>query len=174
MKPSLTTVQPGVWYDREEHPRISGSELDSLIDAARRESARRARICLHRDRDDPVHEMVICLLGDSYVRPHRHFKDESLHWMAGEADLVLLAEDGSLTEAVRLGGGVGQVRMVRLRGPVFHTILVRSEYLLFHETTRGPLRVEDTEYASWSPAPGDETVATYLRQLETAVRERAR
>ena len=59
----------------------------------------------------------------------------------------------------------------RMAEPLFHSVLVRSATVIFHETTNGPFRREDTEFAPWSP-PETETdaVTRYVGELEAAVK----
>jgi hypothetical protein len=37
----------------------------------------------------------------------------------------------------------------------YHTLIIRSDVLVFHETTQGPFRREDTVFATWAPEDGD-------------------
>jgi hypothetical protein len=48
--------------------------------------------------------------------------------------------------------------------------LIRSEVLVFHETTGGPFRRADTEFASWAPDDTDVlAVGRFLADLEERV-----
>ena len=101
--------------------------------------------------------MLICLHANGYVRPHRHHgKAESIHVVAGFADLVLFAEDGRIEKVVPLGPyGSGRTWYIRLSHPVYHTLVLRGEDFIFQETTLGPFKREDTEMASWAPEEKD-------------------
>ncbi|MBI2480932.1 MAG: cupin fold metalloprotein, WbuC family, partial [Planctomycetia bacterium] len=66
-------------------------------------------------------------------------------------------------------------RFVRLAPQVFHTLIVRSEYLMFHETTRGPFRREDTVFADWAPAESEADLARqYVTELDQSISERGK
>jgi hypothetical protein len=55
----------------------------------------------------------------------------------------------------------------RMADPLFHTAIVRTETVLFHETTTGPFVREQTEFAVWAPEEGNLYAAgAYLRNLE--------
>jgi cupin fold WbuC family metalloprotein len=130
----------------------------------------RARICAHPDVSDAVHEMVICLLDKCYIRPHRHRKAESLHVIEGTCDLILLDAGGNVSKVIDISSDLPEAsRYVRLAPETFHTLLIRSEYFLFHETTRGPLDPADTVFGDWSPPEGSTECAAYVRRLNEDV-----
>lgn len=160
-------VSPGVFFARPGSPVLATEkDLDRLILAAKQSPLRRARLCAHSSPTDAIHEMLICLLADGYIRPHRHFKVESACVLRGEAELVLFEDDGRLRETIALGPvGSGRTCFVRLSAPVFHTYLLRSEAFVFLETTSGPLNPAESEFAAWSP--GDVPAGMeYSRQLQ--------
>ena len=49
--------------------------------------------------------------------------------------------------------------------PCFHTVLVSTPFALFHETTNGPFRRDEVEFAPWSPAEGDPDVAAFVEAI---------
>jgi len=64
--------------------------------------------------------------------------------------------------------GSGRAFFYRLMEPCYHTVLVNTPFALFHETTSGPFRRDDTEFAPWSPAEGEPGVAAFVERLRTA------
>jgi hypothetical protein len=53
---------------------------------------------------------------------------------------------------------------------VFHTILITSEWLVFHETTAGPFDPSRTVFAAWAPDGSDAvTAADYMARLASDV-----
>ena len=130
---------------------------------------RRCRVCAHADPSDALHEMLIVLDGSTYVRPHKHLgKSESFHVVEGTADIVTFDDDGEISQVIELGDyASGRRFYYRLNVPRFHTVLVRSDAFVVHETTNGPFVAEDVVNAPW--APEDEDVAgraEYLRALD--------
>ena len=136
---------------------VSPAAVVDLLCAAHDAPLRRARLCLHEDSGDPLHEMIIAFWRGSYVAPHRHRgKSESFHVMQGEIEVVFFDDEGALTSRVVLSASdPARPRVYRLRQPLWHTVVVRSECAVIHEITNGPFRQEDTEIASWAPAPLD-------------------
>ncbi len=134
---------------------------------------RRARLCAHGSVSDPLHEMLIVVDRDSYIRPHRHpGKTESLHVIDGAADLVIFDDDGTVADVVPIGDYASdRVFYYRLNAPVFHTLRLRSDKLTVHETTNGPFNPSETEFAPWAAEPED--TAARRRYLEALDRELA-
>ena len=60
---------------------------------------KRARICLHKNEKDRLHEMIIILSKETYIRPHKHLnKAESLHVIEGTADVIFFNNKGKVTK----------------------------------------------------------------------------
>ena len=129
---------------------------------------------------DPLHEMLIVHRRDAYVRPHTHLgKAESMHVIQGEADLVLFDEVGSVTGVIAMGEfSGGRAFYYRMSDAIFHALIIRSEWLVFHEVTLGPLRREESVFAPWAPEEDDPTavqrfLASVEAQLERVPRTQA-
>jgi cupin fold WbuC family metalloprotein len=131
--------------------------IDRLRAAVRQSSRLRTRFCAHASAIDRLHEMLICLHADGYVRPHRHLgKAESIHVVEGFADLILFTDDGRIDQVIPLGPrSSGRTWFVLLARPVFHTLVLRGEDFIFQESTLGPFQCEATEMARWAPEEKD-------------------
>lgn len=133
---------------------------------------RRMRLCAHAAVDDPLHEMVIALAKDTYIRPHMHpGKSESMHVIEGEADLVTFDEIGEVSGVIHLGSyGSGRIFFTRMARPQYHMLVVRSDVLVVHETTNGPFSPSDTVFAPWAPDGADPVACgTFMARIEQAV-----
>lgn len=135
---------------------ITPALLAQVKQAAAEEPLRRARLCLHPGPADPLHEMVVAFCRDAYLRPHRHRgKSESFHIIEGELDVIFFDDSGRITRRLELGPvGSGRAFFYRLASHAWHTIVLRTETAVIHETTNGPFNPADCEFAPWSPAPG--------------------
>ncbi|MDP2342935.1 MAG: WbuC family cupin fold metalloprotein [Deltaproteobacteria bacterium] len=163
---------PGVFVCADDVVFVDDGVIAALKAAVPGSPLGRVRLCAHRHADDRVQEMLIVLGRASYVRPHRHLaKTESFHVVEGEADVVVFADDGAIERVVPLGPpGGGWSFFYRLQTSRFHTVLIRSEYLVIHETTNGPFRPDETVQASWAPADDDDdAVARYVAELERRI-----
>jgi cupin fold WbuC family metalloprotein len=165
---------PEVWYATDPVVRVDRSSVAVLQQRASTLPRERIRLCSHQDAQAAVHEMLIVHARGCYVRPHKHLnKDESFHIIEGEVDVVLLNEAGQVEELIRMGDyQSGRVFYYRLNKPLYHTLLIRSPQVVFHEVTGGPFRREDTLFLQGSPEIDDvEGAASYLANLETLLNE---
>ena len=152
----LRVINEEVLYADAPLSTFSREDIGWLESRAAKTSRRRIRICTHLDSGDLLHEMLIVHTRETYVRPHKHLsKCESFHVITGEVDVVLFEEDGTVCQAISMGEHASGKRFYyRLNEPRYHTLLIRSEVLVFHEITTGPFRREDTVFAPWAPEEG--------------------
>jgi cupin fold WbuC family metalloprotein len=148
---------------------VDRDDVADLTRGALENARRRIRLCTHHGVDDRLHEMFIVHTNDAYVRPHKHpGKSESFHIIEGDVDVVVFDDDGGVADVIRMGAyASGRPFYYRIAEPLYHTLLIRSEVLVFHETTSGPFRRADTVFAPWAPEDGDPSaVRRYLADLE--------
>ncbi|MBN2052413.1 WbuC family cupin fold metalloprotein [Candidatus Woesearchaeota archaeon] len=150
-----------VFYAEEDVVKIGKEELDFLREKIKSAPNKRVRICAHSSPDDSVHEMIIMLDKNSYIRPHKHLgKTESFHIIEGSADIIIFDDKGKIAEIVQMGDSKsGKKFYYRLNKPLFHTLLINSEYLMLHETTNGPFKKGDSEMPEWAPDANDKEAA---------------
>jgi cupin fold WbuC family metalloprotein len=146
-----------VLYPDEPIVVVGPADIEELK-AEANESRRRIRLCTHRDVADRVHEMLIVHERGTYVRPHKHLgKSESFHVIEGLCCVVLFDDAGQVLRVVKLGDHAsGRPFYYRISDPNFHTLLIESEMLVFHETTAGPFKPAETVFAHWAPEDGGE------------------
>jgi len=150
--------------------RFGPDETRFVKERAATSARRRARICAHQDSDELLHEMLIGVAADSYIHPHRHTaKVESFHIVEGLVDVVIFDDAGAVRDVVKLGAGIPDRSFYyRLSESAFHTLLVRTPWLVIHEVTNGPFRKDETVLAAFAPpeeAP-PEVRAAYIRQVD--------
>jgi cupin fold WbuC family metalloprotein len=152
--------------------RIGRDDVEFLKRQAIVNDRKRARICAHRSDQDPLHEMIIAIDHRSYIHPHRHLqKSESFHILEGEVDVVLFDDAGNVVDVMELGdGATGRPFFYRLTDSQFHTLLIRSDMLVVHETTNGPFLRESTVLAPFAPLESDGAAArAYVARVQEAV-----
>lgn len=153
---------------------VSRTDVGFLVEESRRLERSRIRLCAHSDAGDSLHEMLIVHSRTTYVPPHKHLnKSESFHVIEGTADVVLFEDDGKIRQVVRMGAyGTDRIFYYRLKEPLYHTLLIHSEWFVFHESTNGPFRPEDTRMAPWAPQADDEAAqAGFISSLKSRVEE---
>lgn len=117
---------------------------------------KRVRVCMHKDIEDKLHEMFVCYIKETYVRPNKHTKDESLHIIHGAADFIFFDDQGGITDVVPLGDyASGRNFYCRVPESIYHTFVIKSDIIVIHESIPGPFRREDTLFASWAPEESD-------------------
>jgi len=163
---------PGIFYSDNPCVTFGEQDVDWLVAAARQNDKQRARLCAHPDTADPVHEMLICLLGGCYIRPHAHRTAESAHAIRGVCDVLLFDQSGRVENVLRLDAdsidSPDSKQFLRLPPRTFHAQLIRSPYFVFHETTCGPFDPADTIFPDWWPDDHSPRREACVEELEAA------
>jgi cupin fold WbuC family metalloprotein len=169
---NLRKLNDEVFIALDSIVQIGGEDIAFLKRQARENSRKRARICAHKSNQDALHEMVIAIAADSYIHPHRHLgKSESFHIVEGEVDIVVFDEVGAVVDIIDMGAaGSARKFYYRLSESAFHTLLIRTDFLVVHEVTNGPFLKENTVLAPFAP-PEDEPRAA--RDYMALVTEKA-
>jgi cupin fold WbuC family metalloprotein len=169
---NLRKINEEVFIAEDPIVRLGDAEIGLLKKQARISPRKRARICAHKSNEDALHEMMIVIAADSYIHPHRHVgKSESFHVVEGEVDVAVFDDDGKLSEVIQLGAPAsGRCFYYRLSESAFHTLLIRSDYLIVHEVTNGPFDRDRTVLANFAPTEDREAEArAYMRQVSAQV-----
>jgi len=165
-------VNKEVLHASEEVVKVSEVNIAALRLRALNNDRKRIRLCCHRDVHDTLHEMLIIHTKDAYIRPHKHLnKSESLHVVEGDADFVLFNKQGDIAEIISLGQySSGRKFYYRMSESYYHTLMINSDFFVFHETTKGPFRSADTVFAPWAPEESDiEACCAYRQNLSGRV-----
>ena len=165
-----TKLNDEVLIAQDSIVQIDSSDILELKQKAKKNPRKRIRICVHKDNEDYLHEMLIIHEKSCYVRPHKHInKTESFHIVEGVADIVIFNDDGSIEQIISMGDiESGFKFFYRLPPNLYHTILIKSEVLVFHEITNGPFNPNETNLAPWSPEEHNlDEVANYMAMLKS-------
>ena len=169
----LRFVSPEVIYSDGGFLAVDASTVALLKEKAVGAPRRRCRLCFHANPDATQQEMLIVMHRSSYVRPHRHSgKVETLTVAEGTCDAILFDTTGRVTEVVAMSApAAGGSFFYRMPEGVFHTLIFRSEWLVYIETTTGPFDKAMTESADWAPPEADATAGhAYLSQIARHMR----
>ena len=90
----------------------------------------------------------------------------------GRPRQVEVDENGAIEDVAPMRhGAAGYSFFYRISGPKYHTLLIRSDFLVFHESTTGPFVRDQTAFAPWAPAEDDLAGrAMFLRGVEDSVK----
>lgn len=161
-----------VFYADDYVVKVGYKDIGFFKEKAKYNKRQRMRLCTHKGISDKLHEMFIVHQRDTYVRPHKHQnKIESFHIIEGLADVILFDENGNIIEVIRMSDySSGYKFYYRISDPYYHTLLINSDVLVFHEVTNGPFKKSDTIFAPWAPKENDHTVAKkFMESLRTAI-----
>ncbi len=130
---------------------LNARDVDELEKLVLFTEKKRIRICLHSE-NDLIHEMIIVVKRGSYIRPARHIKKtESLHVIKGIANVIFFNNNGEIEEIKKLSQYPESNFYYRMNTDIFHTLIVDSDFFMFHETTNGPFIRDNTIEAMWAP-----------------------
>ena len=149
-------------------PAVGPEEIRALIVKSDGNPRQRIRICTHSDANDRIHEMLIVHQRGVYVPPHSHIaKTESFHVISGLADVVIFDTQGLVQQVIPIGDwSTGRKFFLRIPPDCIHSLRVLSDHFVFHETTSGPFRREDTLFPAWAPEESDlPGVARFMDRL---------
>lgn len=164
----LKKINDEVFVATDDIVRIDARAVEFIRACAMRNRRGRARICAHKQPTDTLHEMLIGIRADSYIRPHRHHgKVESFHLVEGAADVVILDDAGGIDDVIELGAE--RNFYYRLDTPKYHTLLVNTPVLVIHEITNGPFDPAQSDHAAFAPAEGEAAAAGYIDNLRLSV-----
>lgn len=131
----------------------------------------RTNFNLHPSLDDPVQRFLNAIEPGSYVRPHRHTQPsrwELFVILAGAAVVVILDDEGRVTERVELEAG-GPVRALEIPAGAWHTLAARKPGTVLFEFKAGPYAaVDDKDFAEWAPPEGDAGCGSYVARILAA------
>jgi cupin fold WbuC family metalloprotein len=153
----LTEMGEAIYYSPHPLPFADHGLVDFLKQAASTTPRRRARFCAHPSAEAEQHDMLIVSHRDTYIAPHRHFgKSETFTVLEGEVDIMLFDATGGVTELITMGAPAsGKPFFYRMPPGQFHALSIRSELLVFLESTKGPFRADDSESAPWAPGANE-------------------
>jgi cupin fold WbuC family metalloprotein len=160
-----------VLYPEEDIVVLKAEDLQELKRLAMLNPRHRIRICAHRSPSDRLHEMFIVHAKDCYVRPHKHIdKAESMAILEGEVDVILFNDDGSISRTISMGDlHSGKLFYYRLSEPIYHMLVIRTDFLVFHENTEGPFLREKTVFPDWSPVDNPIEVTHFTNRINALI-----
>ena len=142
-----------VFISEEKITKMEYKDINFLKKEASYNERKRIRLCAHHNIDDLLHEMIIVHAKNTYVRPHKHLnKSESVHIIEGLATIVTFDEEGNSMDIIQMGAYNSKRKFYqRLSPSIYHTLIIQSDTLIFHETLNGPFKKSDTVFAPWAP-----------------------
>ena len=131
-----------VIYSSETILELSDAWIELILAQAMKSPRKTSRLCLHKNKDSVLHQMLIMHNQKTKVPIHKHLlSDLYLHALIGKAKLKFYTAEGELSKMIALGDkGFIYYRVPR---DTFYTIHITSEWFLFKEMIAGPFKVEN-------------------------------
>ena len=166
-------ISEEVLYPKSSPLVLTSRDIEFLKENASNNDRKRIRVCAHSQPEDTVHEMFIVHARNCYVRPHKHIdKPESLFVLEGEADVIFFEENGDIKTSFPIGGtSENDNKYYRLETDIYHMLIIKSEFLVFHEVTLGPFIPEKTLFPSWGPEEGTTEQVKFLKIMRQKLEE---
>jgi cupin fold WbuC family metalloprotein len=158
---------PEVLYPDEDIVYVNSTDLQELKRLAVLNPSKRIRLCAHPSVGDKLHEMFIVHMQDCYVRPHKHIeKSESMAILEGAVDVVLFDDDGLVKRIISMGAAeTGLSFYQRLPKNVYHMLIIKTEFVVFHEIIEGPFSRENSIFPDWAPVERGEAANLFISDI---------
>ena len=146
-------TSPEVYHSTDSQVCLNKIDIENLKGLAVPNARERVRLCSHHTAEELVHEMFIIHRKNTYVRPHKHLnKIESMMVLQGEVDYVTFDDQGCITGKISMGEfSSGKIFYNRLDIQSYHMLIMKSDFVVFHEVTNGPFNINKTIYPDWAP-----------------------
>jgi cupin fold WbuC family metalloprotein len=165
-------VSPEVYHAVNPQIHLEMADIEKLKELALLNPRERIRFCSHKTSEETTQEMFIVHPQGAYVRPHKHLnKIESMMVLQGEVDYVTFDDEGKVTNKISMGDfSSGKTFYNSLRTDIYHSLLIRSEWLVFLEVTQGPFIRENSVFAEWSPVDDDkQAVENFVNKINKEI-----
>lgn len=158
-----------VLYTNRDLVKVSEADIEALKEKSLENKHKSIRLYCHKYNSDTSQEILIIHTQGAYIRPHKHLnKSESFYIVEGKASVVLFDEEGNIEEIIPMGEYLsGRKVYYRMSRPCYHTLIVYTDFLVFHKITKGPFQKADTVFAPWAPQKTDvEACLKYIQRLK--------
>jgi cupin fold WbuC family metalloprotein len=155
----------------DDLPLYTAPTLDALSTEATRSPRRRKNLNVHPVLEDPVQRLFNAMEPGTYVRPHRHARDNGWELMVVvRGAFAVLRFDGAGRVLARADLCVGNGDCaVEIPARAWHSVVSLAPGTIMFEVKPGPYSpVEDKDFAGWAPPEGDPRAPDWVRWFETA------
>ena len=158
-----------VIYFRNLLIKINKNDLNLLKNFSKNNKDKKSRYCIHKSKKSKLHEMIIYHKRGYYIRPHSHpYSPESMHLIKGKVDIVIFDKKQKVSDIIKMGNyESGKIFYYRMNKELTHTLVIKSPYVIFHETSLGPFKKKNSKFASWSPIKRN---SIFLKDLKSKIK----
>ena len=141
-----------VVYANQKLITLSTGDLNFLMKLAKKNKDKSIRLCTHKNKKDNPHEMIILNPKGYKVLPHMHPKNaEAMTVIKGLVDVVIFDNKGKVKEIIKMGDlNSKKIFYYKIPRKTFHTLIIKSPYLIFYEVSKGPFSPKKNFYPKWA------------------------
>ena len=164
-----------VLYDKSELTILNNKDLNLLSKKAKLNKKKIIRLCVHKSTKDKVHQMFIVHPRNYFVRPHGHNKNEAMFVLSGLVDIIIFDINGKIKKIIKMGNlQSGKVFYYKLPKKTFHTLIIKSENLVFYEITEGPFRKKNMIFPEWFKKKSKKNILEFKKNLKIKINNHRR
>ena len=150
---------------------ITTAQLRELSQEASRQPRLRKNLNLHPILDDPIQRMFNAMEPGTYVRPHRHARDNGWELMLlvkGAFSILIFDPAGRVVDRVDLNADRGSAA-VEIPAHTWHSVVSLAPQTVMFEVKPGPYSpVEDKDFAQWAPPESSPDTTLFVQWFVNA------
>lgn len=151
---------------------IESEKLTQLSQIAGTLPRGRKNLNVHKDLNAPVQRLFNAMEPSTYVRPHRHSRQNGWELMLrvrGTFSIILFNDEGKVIERITLNGLGGPIA-AEVPADTWHSVVSLETCTVMFEVKEGPYcPVEDKDFASWAPLENTPEAAHLAQWLVNAI-----
>jgi cupin fold WbuC family metalloprotein len=142
---AFSETKAGVFHSFKWGQIIPETFIGDLIECAKKNSDRKARLCLHPSPNDVTQVTILALVAPYKDRLHKHpNKPEIMFPIKGKAELTMLDQNQTKQRVLTLDAG--NPVPVSIQANTVHALKVLSNDFVFIEIGNGPFNSNSTVY----------------------------
>jgi len=127
---------------------VNDDDISNLISIYRELGGSDIRLCLHKNKNELAHDMVILQSNNTINRPHWHInKGECFHVIRGKLKVDIFDNQGIIIESLI----VEKNGILKIEPESIHSVSSLSDFCIYHESKSGPfMGADDSLFPEWA------------------------
>ncbi len=135
-----------VLYLNDKIKKINSADLKFLLKKSESTKNKSIRLCIHKNKQSILHQMLIIHPKNFIVPPQYHLKEEIIKVVSGKAKLNYFRNNGKIEKSFLLN----KDNFFHLIAPKkIHNLEIISKKFIFLEVSLGPFKKNNTLYPDW-------------------------
>ena len=126
-------------FPKEKYFTLSKKKIKQLKLLSQLNQNENVRICLHSNKKDALHNMIIFLNKKNFFKIHKHNStDEIYQIISGRLKIKIFDKNKNLSKTIELSNDKNPI--FRMKKNVLHQTVPVTDYVIFHECRLSPYR----------------------------------